>query len=147
MFCIQFLVKCVLSGEAKGRHAYGTRVSHLSKGRRAYRTCVSHLSKGRRMLWRHVSLLLNMHKKEESLQIILHRNAPCASTRCARWNVYAKRMCTNGHAAARLKKHCVEHKLLEFFDTVVSHGFKSIVACVLVGKVGLNFYTVLDEAS
>jgi hypothetical protein len=41
----------------------------------------------------------------------------------------------------------MEHKLLEFFDLVVIHGFKSIVACVLVGEVGLNFYTMLDEAS
>jgi hypothetical protein len=41
----------------------------------------------------------------------------------------------------------VEHKLLEFFDPVISHGFKSIVACALVGDVRLNFYTVLDEAS
>jgi hypothetical protein len=41
----------------------------------------------------------------------------------------------------------MEHKLLEFFHPIVSHGFKSIVACVLVDKVGLNFYTVLDEAS
>jgi hypothetical protein len=30
--CVQFLVKCVLSGEAKGRHTYRTHVSHLSKG-------------------------------------------------------------------------------------------------------------------
>jgi hypothetical protein len=56
-------------------------------------------------------------------------------------------MCPIGHAAARHKKHYIEHKLLEFFDPVISHGFKSIVACVLVGEVGLNFYTVLDEAS
>jgi hypothetical protein len=62
--CIQFLVKCVISSEAKGRHVYRTCVSHLSKGRRAYRTGVSHLSKGRCALWRRVSLLLNMHKKE-----------------------------------------------------------------------------------
>jgi hypothetical protein len=41
----------------------------------------------------------------------------------------------------------MEHKLLELFDPSVSHGFKSIVACVLVGEVGLNFYTELDEAS
>jgi hypothetical protein len=41
----------------------------------------------------------------------------------------------------------VEHKLLEFADPVLSHGFKIIVACVLVSEVGLNFYTVLDEAS
>jgi hypothetical protein len=47
----------------------------------------------------------------------------------------------------RVIKDDVEHKLLEFFDPVVSHGFKNIVACVLVGEVGLNFYTVLDEAS
>jgi hypothetical protein len=32
----------------------------------------------------------------------------------------------------------MEHKLLEFIDLVISHGFKSIVACVLVGEVGLN---------
>jgi hypothetical protein len=43
--------------------------------------------------------------------------------------------------------HYKEHKLLEFFNPALSHGFKSIVACVLVGEVGLNFYTVLDEAS
>jgi hypothetical protein len=41
----------------------------------------------------------------------------------------------------------IEHKLLEFVDPIMSHGFKSIVACVLVGEVGLNFYTMLDEAS
>jgi hypothetical protein len=41
----------------------------------------------------------------------------------------------------------VEHKLLEFADPVLSHGFKIIVACVLVSEVGLNFYTMLDEAS
>jgi hypothetical protein len=41
----------------------------------------------------------------------------------------------------------LEHKLLEFFNLVVSHGFKSLVECVLVGNVGLNFYTVLDKAS
>jgi hypothetical protein len=64
--CVQFLVKCVLSGEAKGRHAYRTHISHLSKGRRAYRTRISHLIKGRRALWRRVSLLLNMHTRKES---------------------------------------------------------------------------------
>jgi hypothetical protein len=88
-----------------------------------------------------------MHKKNESLLIILHVNAPCASTRHAHWNAYDKRMCPNGHAATGHKKHCMEHKLLEFFDPVVCHGFKSIVACVLVSEVGLNFYTVLDESS
>jgi hypothetical protein len=41
----------------------------------------------------------------------------------------------------------MEHMLLDFFDLVVCHGFKSVVACVLVGEVGVNFYTVLDEAS
>jgi hypothetical protein len=41
----------------------------------------------------------------------------------------------------------VEHKLIEFFNPVVSHRFKSIVACVLVGEVEKNFYIVLDEAS
>jgi hypothetical protein len=40
----------------------------------------------------------------------------------------------------------MEHKLLEFLDRVLSHGFKSMVACILVGEVGLNLYTVLDEA-
>jgi hypothetical protein len=56
-------------------------------------------------------------------------------------------MCPNGHATAGHRKHCMEHKTLEFFDPVVSHAFKSIVACVLVGEVRLNFYTVLDETS
>jgi hypothetical protein len=56
-------------------------------------------------------------------------------------------MCPNEHAAVGRNKHCMEHKLLEFFDPVVSHGFKSIVACVLVGEVGLNIYTMLDKAS
>jgi hypothetical protein len=41
----------------------------------------------------------------------------------------------------------VEHKLLEFFDPAISHGFKSIVACVLVSEMELNFYTMLNEAS
>jgi hypothetical protein len=41
----------------------------------------------------------------------------------------------------------VVHKLLKFVNLVISHEFKSIVACVLVGEVGLNFYTMLDEAS
>jgi hypothetical protein len=56
-------------------------------------------------------------------------------------------MCPIGHAVAGHKKHCMEHKMLEFFDLVVSHGFKTIVACVLVGEVGQNFYAMLDEAS
>jgi hypothetical protein len=88
-----------------------------------------------------------MHKIKKVLHIILHANAPCASTWYAPWNVNAKHMCPNGHVAAGHKKHCLEHKQLEFFDPVVSHGFKSIVACVLVSKMGLNFYTMLDEAS
>jgi hypothetical protein len=79
--------------------------------------------------------------------VSVHGNAPCASTQHACWNAYAKRMCPNGHAALGRKEQCVEHKFLEFFNPVVSHGFKSIVACVVVGEVGLNFYTVLDEAS
>jgi hypothetical protein len=33
----------------------------------------------------------------------------------------------------------VEHRLLEFFNRVVSHGFKIIVALALVGEVGPNF--------
>jgi hypothetical protein len=36
-------------------------------------------------------------------------------------------MCPNRHAVAGHKKDCVEHKLIEFFDPVMSHGFKSIV--------------------
>jgi hypothetical protein len=68
--CVQFLVKCVLSGEAKGRHAYITCVSHLSKGRRAYRMRVSHLSKGRCVLWRCAPLLLNMHKKKKACKSV-----------------------------------------------------------------------------
>jgi hypothetical protein len=56
-------------------------------------------------------------------------------------------MCPNEHVVVGHKKHCMEHKLLEFFDPVVSQGFKSIVACILVNEVGLNFYTVLDEES
>jgi hypothetical protein len=36
----------------------------------------------------------------------------------------------------------MEHKLLEFFDPVVSHGFKSIVACDLLGEVGLKPLTL-----
>jgi hypothetical protein len=47
----------------------------------------------------------------------------------------------------RCNEDDVEHKLLEFFWPSISHGFKSIVACVLVGEVGLNFYTILDDAS
>jgi hypothetical protein len=39
----------------------------------------------------------------------------------------------------------MEHRLLESFNQVISHEFKSIVACVLVGEVGLNFYTMLSR--
>jgi hypothetical protein len=100
--CVQFPeVLYSISGEANGRHAYITRVLHLSKGRRA--------------LWRRVSLLLNMQKKE-SLYIILHGNAPCGSMRRARWHAYMKCMCTNGHTAAQRQKHRVEHKLFEIFE-------------------------------
>jgi hypothetical protein len=113
---VQFLVKCVLSGEAKGRHAYRTCVSHLSKGRYAYRMRISHLIKERRALWRRISLLLNMHKKESALQIILHGNAPCASTWGVCWHGYVKRICANSHPVARSKKHRVEHKLSEIFE-------------------------------
>jgi hypothetical protein len=52
-----------------------TRLPLQLNTRHTYIMCVSHLSKGRHALWRRVSLLLNMHKKE-SLQIILHGNAP-----------------------------------------------------------------------
>jgi hypothetical protein len=52
--CVQFpKALCPVSGEAKGRHAYRTRISHLTKGRRT--------------LSRRVSLLLNMHTKKESI--------------------------------------------------------------------------------
>jgi hypothetical protein len=54
--------------------------------------------------------------KKKVLQIILHANAPCASTRGARWHGYAKRICSNGHPVARRKKHRVEHKLSEIFE-------------------------------
>jgi hypothetical protein len=51
--CVQLSeVLCSIFGEAKGRHTCRTRVLHLSKGRHT--------------LWRHVSLLLNMHKKIKS---------------------------------------------------------------------------------
>jgi hypothetical protein len=40
----------------------------------------------------------------------------------------------------------VEHELLDIFGCVVSQEFKSRVERVLVGEVGLNFSTVLDEA-
>jgi hypothetical protein len=56
-------------------------------------------------------------------------------------------MCPNGHTVDEHKKHCMKHKLLEFFDLIISHGYKSIVACVLVDEVGQKFYTVLHEAS
>jgi hypothetical protein len=67
--CDQFLVKCVLSGEAKGRHTYRTCVAHLSKGRHTYRMRVSLISKGRCALLRCVSLLLNMHKKRKPYRL------------------------------------------------------------------------------
>jgi hypothetical protein len=54
--------------------------------------------------------------KKKALQIILHGNAPCASTRGARWHGYAKCICANGHPVARRKKHSVEHKLSKVFE-------------------------------
>jgi hypothetical protein len=96
-------------------------VSSEAKGRCTYRMHVSHLSKGRRVLWRHVSLLLNMHKK--SLQIILHGNAPCANTQheskisCYMLHTYRMHVCVPMVTLqARCKKHCVEHKLSEIFE-------------------------------
>jgi hypothetical protein len=53
---------------------------------------------------------------KKALQIILHGNAPCASTRGAHWHGYAKRICANDHPAAWHKKHHVEHKLSEIFE-------------------------------
>jgi hypothetical protein len=114
--CVQFPeVLCLVSGEAIGRCAYGTRVSHLSEGRRACRTRDSHLSKGRRTLWRHVSLLLNMHKKRKPTdyspwECSLHQHAACPLARVC------ESTCANGHMRARCKKHCMEHKLSEIFE-------------------------------
>jgi hypothetical protein len=54
---------CSISNEEKGTHALSTHVSHLSKGIRANEMHVSHLIKQRCMLWRHVSPLLHMQKK------------------------------------------------------------------------------------
>jgi hypothetical protein len=55
--CVQFLeVLCSVSGEAKGRHDYRILGSHLNKGRCA--------------LWRHISLLLNMHTKKKSYRCL-----------------------------------------------------------------------------
>jgi hypothetical protein len=65
--CVQFLnsdghytESSNYSDEEKG-DARSVRASCIGgKGRRANETCISYLSKGRRVLWRHVSLLLNM---------------------------------------------------------------------------------------
>jgi hypothetical protein len=59
---------------------------------------------------------LYAHTKKKALQIILHGNAPCASTRGVRWHRYAKRICAKGHPAARRKKHCMAHKLSIIFE-------------------------------
>jgi hypothetical protein len=40
----------------------------------------------------------------------------------------------------------VEHNLLDIIGWVVSRWFKRLLVLVLVGEMGLNFYTVLDEA-
>jgi hypothetical protein len=54
--CVQFSeVLCSVSAEAKERRTYITHVSHLSKGRH--------------VLWRRVSLLLNMHKKNKAYRL------------------------------------------------------------------------------
>jgi hypothetical protein len=40
----------------------------------------------------------------------------------------------------------VEHNLLDIIGWVVSRWFKRLLVLVLVIEMGLNFYTVLDEA-
>jgi hypothetical protein len=87
---------CSISDEEKGRHALGTHVSHLSKGRCANETRVSHLNKWRCTLWRHVSPLLYMQKKNTyklfSTGFSLHQHAewPLAHIRSC--------MSANGHS-------------------------------------------------
>jgi hypothetical protein len=115
--CVQFPeVLCSVSSEAKGRCAYRTRVSHLSKGRRAYIMSVSHLSKGRRVLWRCVSLLLNIHKKRKLTN-------------------YSPRECSlhestsaNGHVRAWCKNHRVENNQSEIFEAHRLSWVKKLVS-------------------
>jgi hypothetical protein len=112
--CVQFLVKCVLSGEAKGRHTYTECASRiLVKGDVPTERVSRILVKGDVRCEGASPFYLICTKKV--LQIILHGNAPCASTQGACWHGYAKRICANGHPAARHKKHRMEHKLSEIF--------------------------------
>jgi hypothetical protein len=101
--CEQFSeALCSIFGEAKGTRAYRTHVSHLSKWRHAYRTRISHLSKGRRVLWRRVSLSLNMCKKSQ--QNIPHRTP---------LGLHARHTCSVQSGRGR-----VEHKIVSIFTVL-----------------------------
>jgi hypothetical protein len=87
--CVQFLVKCVQFPKVL------CSVSGEAKGRRAYRTHVSHLSKGRHTLWRRVSLLLNIHKKRKHTyyspqECSLHQHVACLFVRIRQTYVYQR---------------------------------------------------------
>jgi hypothetical protein len=58
----------------------------------------------------------HMSRILEKGDAILHENAPCTSAWHTHWHAYAKRMCTNWHAAARRKKHRVEQKMSKIFE-------------------------------
>jgi hypothetical protein len=91
-------------------------VSHLSKRRHAYEMCVTHLTKWRHALWRRVSPLLNMQKKNTyrlfstGFSLRQHAACPLAHRR--------ESMCANGHVQAQHKKHYVEHKLSDIFEAL-----------------------------
>jgi hypothetical protein len=88
-----------------------------------------------------------MHKKKRKhtdyspRECSLHQHVACSLEHIRQ--MYVPKLECNGQAQEAL--HVAQ--AIESFNQVVSHGFKSKVACVLVGEVGLNFYVILDDAS
>jgi hypothetical protein len=94
-------------------HANEARLASEEKGDVPIKRSSRIWGKERQAFWGCASLLLNMHKNE-CQRIILHAvfYAPAHDMvvcTCAR-------TCANGHAACRIMKHGVEHKLFEIFE-------------------------------
>jgi hypothetical protein len=129
--CVQFLMDHIMNPAIaqflmkKNRDALSVLcVSHLNKGRRANEMRVSHLNKWRCTLWKRVSPLLHMPKKEYP-QIILHGTV-LAPTRSMTFGTHTRTyvcqwsLCMPGARSTAWSTSCVTSS--KHLDC---HGFKS----------------------
>jgi hypothetical protein len=107
---------CSISDEEKERRTLGTRVSYLSKGRRTNETRISHLIKWRRALWMCVSPLFRMKKRIPT--DCSRWDSPCTNTQYDRWHTYMHVCVLMVTLRARCKKHRMEHKLCDIFESL-----------------------------